>query len=180
MSTPVSVISELGHSLSHVYNQNTSVRHDWILALTVDIHSRSHQTASNIEADGWILEQHFMFVLVGTVFHHSMHPRNSWHSKVLHHLGSKAESCVYRSLKVQVNYEVAPVVRPILSVHLLTGKGVLVVFGENSSFIQLPDGHKIPTIRENGSMVLNATLVDRRDMTWDLVSPVVPTIASSN
>ena len=44
-----SVISELGHSLSHVYNQNTSVRHDWILALTYDIHSRSHQTASNMK-----------------------------------------------------------------------------------------------------------------------------------
>ena len=30
-------------------------------------------------------------------------------------------------------------------------------------------------IRENGDMVFNATLVDRRDMTCDLVAPVVPT-----
>ena len=46
-------------------------------------------------------------------------------------------------------YEVAPVVRPVLSVHLLTSKGVLVVFGVEvkSSFIQLPDG---AMIRENG------------------------------
>ena len=29
--------------------------------------------------------------------------------------------------------------------------------------------------RENGAMVLDATLVDSRDMTWDLVAPVVPT-----
>ena len=63
----------------------------------------------------------------------------------LHHLGSKTESYVYRSLKFQVNYEVAPVVRPILSVDMLTRKRVLVVFGVqgSSSFIQLPDGqHK--------------------------------------
>ena len=44
----------------------------------------------------------------------------------------------------------------------------------DSSFIQLPDGHKIPMIMENGTMVLNATLVDRRYMKRDLVSPVVP------
>ena len=31
----------------------------------------------------------------------------------------------------------------------------------DSSFIQLPGGHKIPIIRENGTMVLKATLVDR-------------------
>ena len=30
-------------------------------------------------------------------------------------------------------------------------------------------------IRENGPLVLNATLVDRRDMTWDMVATVVPT-----
>ena len=41
---------------------------------------------------------------------------------VLHHLGSITESYVYRSLKFQVNYEVAPVVRPILSVDMLTRK----------------------------------------------------------
>ena len=95
---------------------------------------------------------------------------------VLHHLGSKTESYVHRSLKFQVNYEVAPVVRPILSVDMLTRKGVLVVFGVqgDSSFIQLPDGHEIPMYRENGTMVLNATLVDRRNMKCDLVAPVVP------
>ena len=83
---------------------------------------------------------------------------------------------MYRSLKFQVNCEVAPVVRPILSVDMLTRKGVLVVFGVqgDSSFIQLPDGHKFPMVRENGAMVLNATLVDRRNMKCDLVVPVVP------
>ena len=82
---------------------------------------------------------------------------------MLHHLGSKTESYVYRNLKFQVNYEVAPVVRPILSVDMLTRERVLVVFGVHgdSSFIQLPAGHKIPMIRENGTMVLNATVVDR-------------------
>ena len=69
---------------------------------------------------------------------------------MLHHLGSKTESYVYRNLKFQVNDKVAPVVRPILSDDMLTRKGVLVVFGVqgDSSFIQLPDGHKIPMIRE--------------------------------
>ena len=92
---------------------------------------------------------------------------------MLHHPGSKVESYVYRSLKLQVNYESAPVVRPILSVDVLTNKRVIVVFGveENSSFIQLPDGYKIPMTRANGAMVLNATLVDGRDMTCDLVAP---------
>ena len=95
---------------------------------------------------------------------------------VLHHLGSKTESCVYRNLKFQVNYEVALLVSPILSVDMLKRKGVLVVFGVegNSSFIQLPAGHEIPMIRENGTMVLNATLVDRRNMKCDLVAPLVP------
>ena len=60
---------------------------------------------------------------------------------VLHHLGSETESYVYRSLKIQVNYEIAPVVRSILSVDVLTSTGVFVVFGveEISSFIQWPD-----------------------------------------
>ena len=57
---------------------------------------------------------------------------------VLHHLGGKTESYVYRNLKFQVKCEVAPVVRPILSVDMLTRKGVLVVLGVqgDSSFIQ--------------------------------------------
>ena len=94
----------------------------------------------------------------------------------LHHLGSKTESYVFRNLKFQVNYEVAPVVRPSLSVDMLKRKGVLVVFGveENSSFIQLLAGHEIPMIRENGTIVLNATLVERRNMKCDLVAPLVP------
>ena len=49
VSTPVCVITEPGHSLSHVHNQNTSVSHDWILALTFDIHTCSHYTASNMK-----------------------------------------------------------------------------------------------------------------------------------
>ena len=83
---------------------------------------------------------------------------------------------MYRNLKFQVNYEVASVARPILSGDMLTRKVVLVVFGieGDTSFIQLPDGHKIPMIRENGTMVLNATLVDRRNMKCDLVAPIVP------
>ena len=80
-----------------------------------------------------------MFVPVGTVSHHLVHPRNSCHSEVLVEtcciiLGVKFESYVYRSLNFQVNSEVALVVRPILSVDVLTSKGMLVVFGveENS------------------------------------------------
>ena len=122
-----------------------------------------------------------MFVPVGTVFSsHSASAKQlslkSAGGDVLHHLESKVESYVYRSLKFQVNYEVAPVVTPILSVEMVTSKGVLVVFGVegNSSFIQLPDGHKIHMIRENGAMFLNATLVDRRNMKCDLVARVVP------
>ena len=62
---------------------------------------------------------------------------------------------VASSSKCRVNYEVAPVVRPIFSVDVLTSKGALVVFGVdgNSSFIQLLDGHQIPMISENGAMV---------------------------
>ena len=54
------------------------------------------------------------------------------------------------------------IARPILAIDLLNRKGVLVVFGdeENSSCIQLPDGHKNHMIRENAAKVLNATLVD--------------------
>ena len=101
-----------------------------------------------------------MFVPICTVSPHFPCLRNSY---VLYHLGSKTESYVYRSLKFQVNYEVAPVVRPFLSVDMLTRKGVLVVFGVHgdSSVIHLPDGHKIPMLRENGTSVLNATFVDR-------------------
>ena len=47
VSTPVSAVTD-PYTLSHVYEQNISVEHDWILALTVDIHSCSHDTASNM------------------------------------------------------------------------------------------------------------------------------------
>ena len=159
--------------------QTTQRQHNWILALSVDIHSCSHVTASNMKPMGLILEQQSMFVPIGTVSHHYPCPRNSCHSRVL------VETCCIileaklrvtcRNLNFQVNYEVAPVVRPILSVDMLTHQGVLVVFGVHgvSSFIQLPDGHKITMIRENGTMVLNATLVDRRNMKCDLVALVV-------
>ena len=43
----------------------------------------------------------------------------------MHHLGCKTESYTYQVVKFQVHYEVAPVVRPIFSVDLLTSKGVL-------------------------------------------------------
>ena len=49
VSTPVSVITELGHSSSPVYNKNTSVSQDYTLALTFDIHSCSHCMASNMK-----------------------------------------------------------------------------------------------------------------------------------
>ena len=63
---------------------------------------------------------------------------------MLHYLGSKVEKYECRSFKFHANYEVAPAVRPILSVDVLTSKRVLVVCGVqvHSSFIQLPDGHK--------------------------------------
>ena len=48
VSTPVSAVTD-PLTLSHVYEQNISVEHDWILALTVDIHSCSHVTASNMK-----------------------------------------------------------------------------------------------------------------------------------
>ena len=41
--------------------------------------------------------------------------------------------------------------------------------------MQLPCGHNIAMIGENGAMLLNATLLDRSDMrTCDMVAPVVP------
>ena len=57
-------------------------------------------------------------------------------------LEAKLRGYVYRSPKFQVNYEVALVVRRILSVDMLTRQGVLVVFGVHgsSSFIQLLHG----------------------------------------
>ena len=74
-----------------------------------------------------------MFVPLGTMFDHFVHPQNSSLKCAggdgLHHLGGKAEICVYRVLEFQVNCEVAPVARPFLSVDVLTSKGVLVVFG---------------------------------------------------
>ena len=68
---------------------------------------------------------------------------------MLHRLGSKTGSYVYQGFKFEVNYEVALVVRPILSVDESTSKGVQVVFGVgvNSSYIQLLDGHKIPLFK---------------------------------
>ena len=92
---------------------------------------------------------------------------NSAGGDVLHHLGSKTESYVYRNLKFQVNCEVAPVVRPILSVGMLTRKGVLVVFGAQGRFIH-----------PKGAIVLNGTLVDGQNMKFGLVSPVAPSAVS--
>ena len=47
VSTPVSAVTD-PHTLSHVYEQSISVEHNWIVALTVEIHSSSHVTASNM------------------------------------------------------------------------------------------------------------------------------------
>ena len=58
-----------------------------------------------------------MFVPIGTVSLHFLCPRNSCHSR-----GLVETFYMYRSLQFQVNYEVAPVVRPILSVDMLTRK----------------------------------------------------------
>ena len=107
------------HTLSHVYEQNISVEHNWIFARTVDIHSCSHVTASNMKP----------MVDSGAAIHvcttwYGFSPLSlstkqlsleSAGGDVLHHTGSKTESYVYRNLKFQVNYEVAPVVRTILS-----------------------------------------------------------------
>ena len=146
VSTLVSAVTD-PHTLSHFYRQNISVEHDWILALTVDIHSCSHVTASNMRP----------MVDSGAPFHvcpawYGFSPLSLLTCYII--LEAKTESYVFRSLKFQVNSGVALVVRPILSVDMLTRKGVLVVFGVqgSSSFIQLPDGHEIPT------------LVDRRNM----------------
>ena len=145
-------------------NKTSLVEHNWILALTIDIHSCSHVTASNMKP----------MVDSGAAIHvcpnwYGFSPtflvqRNSCHSRVLgetcwHHLGSKTESYVYRNLKFQVNYEVAPFdAKEFWS---------CLEFTETVHIVQLPDGHKIPMIRENGTMVLNATLVDRRNMKCD-------------
>ena len=74
---------------------------------------------------------------------------------VLHHLGSKTGSYANQSFKFELNYEVAPIARPILSVDVVNSKGAQVVFGvgANSLYIQLPDERKIPMIKENGAMV---------------------------
>ena len=107
VSTPVSAVTD-PHTLSHVYKQNISVEHNWILALTVDIHSCSHVTASNMR--------------LGTISPHLSTKQVSLKNvggDVLHHFGSKTECYVYRSVKFQVNYEVAPVARPILSVDIV-------------------------------------------------------------
>ena len=63
-------------------------------------------------------------------------------------LESKLESFTYKNFKLNVNYDVAPRVRPILTVDMLTSSGVLVVCGsaENSSIIQLTDGHRISMV----------------------------------
>ena len=92
-------------------------------------------------------------------------------------LGAKPLVTCTRVFIIQVSYEVAPVVRPILSVDTLMSNGVQVVFGVgvNSSCIQLPDEHIIPMIRENGAMVLNVVLVDKSDMrNCEMVAPSVP------
>ena len=49
--TPVSVITEPGHSLSHAYNhvQGMSGNHEWIPALTLDIHCCFQHMASNMK-----------------------------------------------------------------------------------------------------------------------------------
>ena len=142
VSTPVSAVTD-PHTLSHVYEQNISVEHNWIPALTDDIRSCSRVTASNMKpmvdsgaAIRVCLNRYGFSPLSLSTKQLSL---KSAGGDVLHHLGSKTESYVCRNLKFQVNYEVAPVVRPILSVDMLTRKGVLVVFGVqgSSSFIQL-------------------------------------------
>ena len=51
VSTPVSAVTDT-HTLRHVYEQNISVEHKWIHALTVDIRSCSHVTASTMKLHG--------------------------------------------------------------------------------------------------------------------------------
>ena len=166
VSTPMSAVTD-PHTLSHEYEQDISVENNWILTLKVDIDCCSHVTASNMKtmvdsgAAIHVCPNWYGFTPLSLSTKHC-------HSRVLVEtcciiLEAKLRVSRIKNLKFQVNYEVAPVVRPILSGDMLTRKGVLVVFGVHgdSSFIQLPDGHKIPMIRENGTMVLNATLVDK-------------------
>ena len=112
-AAPVSAVTD-PHTLSHVCEQNISVEQNWIFALTVDIHSCSHATTSNMKP----------MVDSGAAIHvcpnwYGFSPLslstkqlslNSAGGDVLHHLGSKTKSYVYRNLKFQVNCEVAPVV----------------------------------------------------------------------
>ena len=184
VSTPVSVVTEPGHSLRHVYSQSTSVRHDWIRALNVDIHSCSHYKASNmkpmVDSGAAIYVRPSWYGFSSRCASAKQQSLKSAGGDVLHHLGSKVESYVNRSLKFQVGYEVAPVVRPTLLVDLLSSKEVLVVFGIEGTVRSsgcLTD-RKIPMIRENGAMELDATLVDRRNMVCDLVVPFAVPVAS--
>ena len=88
--------------------------HDWIFAITFDIRSCSHNTATwNPLVDPGAIHVcpswYGFSPLRASAKQLSL---KSAGGDVLHHLGSKTESYVYRSLKCQVNYEVAPVVKP--------------------------------------------------------------------
>ena len=66
-----------------------------------------------------------------------------------------------------VNFEFAPVVRPILSLDMLNSKRMQLVFGveKNSSYM----------IRDSGPRVLDATVLGEQELrTCTLVAPVVP------
>ena len=121
--TPVSDITETGHSLSHVYNhdQGISENHEWIPALALDIHSCSHYKASNMKpmVDAGAASHVCTSCKVSDTFASSpksVVPSTSAGRNVMHHLGSKTERYVFQSFKYEVSYEVALVVRPILSV----------------------------------------------------------------
>ena len=101
--TPMCAFTDSGHPLSHVCEQNTSVEHDWILALTVDMHSCSHVTASNMRpmvdsgAASHVCPSWYGFSPL-SVSAKQFSPKSAG-GDVMHPFGSKAESYVYRSLK---------------------------------------------------------------------------------
>ena len=81
-----------------------SVRHDRIPALTVDTHSSASNMKPMVDSGaaihvcpGW----YGFSTLSASAKHLSL---KSAGGDVLHHLGSKVESYVYRSLKFQVKY----------------------------------------------------------------------------
>ena len=87
VSTPVSVITELGHNrnwtLVETCVQPKHFCQTWIPAPTVDIHSCSHYAANNMKLMVDSRAASHVCLSWYEFFQHFVHPRNSCHSKVL-------------------------------------------------------------------------------------------------